>query len=349
LYEKIKKLKLDGIIAREPSDPQALIDLQIPLIVSPNKIDNKTPAILTDSKEIGCLAAQHLIDRGFRNFAYCGYHDKEWSQNRCKSFCEHLKQAKFKPVVFQESVTQDGYYWEREQKNIVNWLKSLPKPIGMMACNDDMARLVLESCRITGYHVPGDIAVIGCDNDELTCDLTDPPLSSIELNPAQSGYQAAELLTNLMKGTPANGQIIKELPSHVEIRQSTDIWAIDDRQVLEALAFIKKNYSRPLQVNDVAEAVAMSKRNLYDRFQKALGRTISQEIRRVRIAQIELLLRETNLSISQIAKKTGFGGVEHIARYFKREKGISPLVFRRNIYKKISYQYLILGLLILLF
>jgi LacI family transcriptional regulator len=200
-----------------------------------------------------------------------------------------------------------------------------------MACNDDRGRQVLEACKIADLHVPEEVAILGVDNDEMVCDLSNPRLSSIALNLERSGYEAAELLDKLMAGNKkmANQKIIAQ-PTHVVTRQSTNILAIEDSDVAQAVRFIRQHSKEMLQVDDVAKTVGISRRGLERRFRIALKRSVFNEIKRVRAEQVARMLVETNQSIGQIALALNYPGIEHISRFFRKEKGMSPLAYRKK-------------------
>ncbi len=221
--------------------------------------------------------------------------------------------------------------WFKEQNSIAAWLKSLPKPIGIMACTDYRGQHVLEGCKLTGIHVPEDVAVVGVLNDDVICELCDPPLSSVALDVEKGGYEAAALLDKMMAGRkmrPGDHSVIIR-PTHVVTRQSTDILATEDREVAQAMRYIHEHAREPMQVADVVEASGLSRRTLEQRFRKVLGQSILNEITRVRIEQVCLLLTETNLSVAQIASVLRFSNEKHISRPFRQEKGMSPLAYRR--------------------
>jgi LacI family transcriptional regulator len=174
------------------------------------------------------------------------------------------------------------------------------------------------------------VAVIGADNDELLCELSDPPMSSVAINFERAGYESAELLARLMAGRRAVSRAIVVRPTHVIARQSTNILAIEDAHVAKSLRFIRLHGREAIQVGDVVAASGLSRRVLEKRFRKLLGRSVLSEIRRVRVAHICRLLAETNLSVSQIADSLGYTSIEHIARYFRSEMNSSPLTYRRQ-------------------
>jgi LacI family transcriptional regulator len=327
---KWKKINADGMIIREPAKIEDFMALGIPMIISPNLMNPDIPTILTNAEKIGVLGAEHLLERGFKNFAFCGFEVLPWSLNRLSSFTQRIQKAGFQVEVFTSSVKKIYSPSEKDRERLADWLGSLPKPIGMMTCNDDMGRAILEACKSVEIHVPEQIAVVGVDDDELTCGLTDPPLSSVALRSEKAGYDAAELLDRLMRGEKMKGQIINHDPSHVVTRHSTDIFAIQDKDVIDALQYIRANTLKPVQVNDVARHACMTRQALNKKFHKTIGRSIHSEIARLRINFARKLLIETNMSVSDISYKMNFSDIKSLSRLFKKETGLSPLQFRKK-------------------
>ena len=186
---KLKNINPDGAIIREPIP--ALVrhfkKVGIPLIISPNLIDTQIPTIRTNGKKIARLAAEHFIDRGFKNFAYCGFEEMHWSKSRYENFEHEIKSRNYHLHHFFATVNKLVNPQKNDLKKILNWLRDLPKPVGLMACNDDMGQIILDICKLADFHVPEQIAVLGIDDDQLTCELTDPSLSSIALNSEKCG------------------------------------------------------------------------------------------------------------------------------------------------------------------
>ena len=338
----IKKLpdlgdqKADGIIAHIPytRNGSQFIPEGIPAVVSPYSIRQfpHLRNLITDNVVLGKMAAEYFLDRGFRYFAYCGFGGMYWSRERGKSFAKRLTRAGFKTHFYQY-----GQLWSRRRSSradnqalLAEWLKSLPKPLAVMACNDDRGQDITEACKIAGLHVPYDVAILGVDNDDMVCDLTNPPLSSIAVNNERAGYEAAELLDQMMAGKKTTKQVIIAQPTHIVTRQSTDLFAVEDQDVCGALRCIYEHAKEDIHVDEIVNATALSRRKLERRFRQVLGRSILDEIRRVRIEQAIRMLVETNMSISQIAEALGYPGVEHIARYFRQEKGMSLLTYRKR-------------------
>ena len=330
---RLKNWGADGIIMRNPKRSDELIAMGLPTILVIHRREEPAgfPRIITDSRAVARMAAEHLLDRGFRSFAYCGFDDMVWSEQRSRAFRERIAESGHKAFIYEQPASARTRAWEREQALLAAWLARLPKPVGLFACNDDRAQHVTEACKTAGLHVPEEVAIIGVDNDELVCDLADPPLSSVALDTEMAGYHAAELLDQMMRGQKTQiAQDIVVNPTHIVTRRSSDILAIDDPDVARGIRFIRKNARRGIRVNDVAEAAALSRRVLEKRFRNLLNRSVHEEIRRVRIDQIVTMLVETDLPIAEIAYRLGFPGVEHIARYFRKEQHMSPQDYRKT-------------------
>lgn len=330
--EHLRKWGPDGIIARDSKDIEELASWNIPLFVAiamhPPKPHRNN--IKSDDHAIGVMAAEHLLERGFRNFGYCGFDDMFWSDQRGDSFNSRISKAGFKTRFYKQPLSRKDRTWYKEEKVLTEWLKGLPKPVGIMACNDDRSQHITEACAIAKIDVPYEVAIIGVDNDEQVCDISNPPLSSVALDVERAGFQASELLDRMMSGEKMPPQTVIVRPSRVVTRQSTNVVAVEDKLVSQALHFIQQNAKRLIQVDDVIKELNVSRRSLYDRFAKTLGRSVYDEIKRVRIDLISQMLLETDLSISDIAFSLGYDSTNHIARYFKQKMGVSPVDYRKH-------------------
>jgi len=200
-----------------------------------------------------------------------------------------------------------------------------------LACNDFRARHAIEACAIAGVKVPEEVAVLGVDNDEIVCGLATPQISSIELNTQKSGYEAAQLLEKLIdkKQVISEDTIIVQ-PIEIVTRQSSNILAVSDVEMVEIMRYIRSNSDRAIAVGEVVEKMAMSRRTIEQRFKKAFGRTIHQEIRRARVEHVERMLLNTNRPIAEISFDLGYPSPKHLTRYFKQEKSLTPREYRRK-------------------
>lgn len=322
----------NGIIAhvKDAATASKIVDTKIPAIIKGFRIKGY-PLIATDNQAIGTMAAEHLMSRGFRRFAFCGFDDLYWSNERGQAFSDRIQQEESLEFFhYQQPNTKTQRFWDQELDTMAKWLESLPKPVGVFACVDDRSQHIMHACKMARLDVPTEVAIIGVDNDELVCRLANPQLSSIALGAQRAGYEAAELLDQLMAGRKTDNAIILTRPTKVVTRQSTDVMAMDDQTVAKALLFIRRNASNSIQVSDVVDAVPLSKRALQKRFQAVLGRTILDEIRHARIEICSKMLTETDLPIAQIALACGFPGIDHVSRSFRKIKHMSPLAYRKQ-------------------
>lgn len=335
-----KTWDVDGVIAHIPYTKRGrqLIPENVPAVISPYAVVESPDFcnFVTDDVKIGQMAAEYFISKNFSNFAFCGYRNICWSQTRGQSFSDSLAKAGFTAQSFAQSGLEPMNTRSKRSGRIAlgEWLRSLPKPLAVMACNDDRALDVCDACKTVGLHIPHEVAVLGADNDDLACELANPPLSSIAVNNERGGYEAAELLDQLMSKRIGVKKQIVAIPTHIVTRQSTDIFAIEDPDVVNALRFIQEHSTEDVHVDDVVKAVPLSRRVLESRFRKTIGRSILSEIRRARVEQVAHMLIETNLPIAEIANNLCYTGVEHIARYFRREKGMSLIEYRRRFGQK---------------
>ncbi|WP_437225922.1 substrate-binding domain-containing protein [Planctomicrobium sp. SH661] len=324
----------DGIIARIETQEIANIVKQtgLPVVdVSAARLIEGIPWAETDDSVIAGMAAQHLLERGFRNLAFCGDASFNWSVWREQHFVAAVRQHGYTCHTHSTSPAHGpGTSWSHEKKQLAKWLQKLPRPVGIFACYDIRAQLLLDICRELNISVPEEMAVLGVDNDRLLCDLATPPLSSVIPNAHHTGYLAAELLDRMMSGESVPPEAHRVRPLGVQTRQSTDILAIDDPHVAAALRFIRARACQGINVSDVLDAVPLSRRALESRFRKILGRTPHEELIRLRIDRVRQLLSETELSLAEIADLAGFTHVEYLSVAFKRETGLSPREFRNR-------------------
>jgi LacI family transcriptional regulator len=330
----------DGMIARIETAETAEVVRQtgLPVVdVSAARHLPNLPYVETDDPQIARLAATHLIERGFTNLAFCGDARFSWSNNRCRAFAEQVAAAGHTCSIYSRTGERGGSALTAEDDAALEqWLRSLSKPAGVMATYDAMGRHILEACRRIGIAVPDDLAVIGADNDELICDFSDPPLSSVIPDSYRTGYEAAAILDRMMQGEEVGGVATFIQPLGVVTRQSTDVLAIDDAQISTAVRFIRENACDGINVADILKAVPLSRRVLESRFKRLIGRTPHEEILRIQVDRIQQLLSETDLPLSDIAEMTGFKHVEYMSVVFKKKTAQPPSVYRSKSRRAVS-------------
>jgi LacI family transcriptional regulator len=288
------------------------------------------PFIGVNNREVARLAVDHLLGRGFRHFGFCGLaRGEQPHMDQRRDFFSQFVEAAGLPC--QHFEPQRGRPWEEAQEHIADWLVQLPKPVGVMTCNDDRGHQTLDACRRAGVPVPTEVALVGVDNDTVLCNMADPPMSSIDVNPEQVGYEAAALLDRLMQqGQPRKPAFIELPPRGMVVRQSSDVLAIADPEVSAAVRFIRDHACAGLSVAAVSQHVAVSQSVLERRFKAILHRTPKHEILRVQLDQARRLLCESHVPIDVIAKRCGFATYKYFGDVFFREVGMRPGAYRKR-------------------
>lgn len=333
----LRDWKGDGILARVNSvrTANAILDTGLPAVDVRGALPGLgLPFIGVDNRPVAELAYNHLRDCGIRHFAFCGTPRGENPNQdlRCDFFTNLVRDdGNDCHIWVGERTTPSSVPWEEQQQHIAGWLKELPKPVGIMTCHDDRGQQVLDACRRANLAVPDEVAVIGVDNDPYLCNLCTPPLTSIDVNPSRIGYEAAELLSKLMRGGE-QAELITLLgpPRGIAPRRSTDTLSIDDQEVAEAIRYVREHATEGIRVSDVIARAKKAPSTLERRVKKLLGRTIKAEITRVRLARAKLLLSETDQTVANISARAGFGEPKYFCEVFRKLEGATPTEFRRR-------------------
>jgi LacI family transcriptional regulator len=326
----------DGILARvaDRKAAKAVLDTGLPTVDLRGAFpDLGLPHVGGNNRMLAQLAVNHLRQRGLRQFAFCGLRRGENASNdkRCDQFVRAVEASGFSCAVSQAiSLLRRPETWEEAQGKLANWIHSLPKPVGIMACNDDCGLEVLNACQVAGVRVPHEAAVISVDNDEYVCTLSMPPLTSIDIASERIGYAAAGLLDRMMAGKTPRKQSLEIPPGQVIARQSTDMLATEDSLVLEAIAFIRDHLGGRITLADVVQHLGTSRATLETRLKSVTGQTVHREIQRIRIEMVKDLLCSSDLPLKQIAHRCGFKYTQHLARVFRTVTGETPIEFRKK-------------------
>ena len=317
--EMISDWRPDGIIWREGYGGIDIKSLGLPTVFAPYTApDPDLLNVISDDAGIGTKAADHLLRRGFRHFAYYG-------QSAGFYFSERRRAA------FSAWIERAGYHvtcCNRDEKpDLPTWLSGQPLPLGLMVSTDDCAADCYAAAREAGLSIPEDLAIIGVGNDELICDFATPPLSSVGMNTEHAGYEAARALVDMIDGKEPGDDLVWDALDVTE-RQSTTVLAVEDKVIARAIQFIRSHVSETLHVDDVVRAMPVSRRALYTRFKRAIGRSIYEEIRLARMDYAARMLTETDMPIAAIADMLGYGDAKNLARAFRQAKGLPPLKYR---------------------
>ena len=328
-------------LAETKSHVQAVLSAGVPVVflnppkhlLGPRSPLTQYPSVVRDQPGVGRAGADYFLNRQYTNFAFVGdVKNKPWSFERMKGFMERVKERGCRCDVYPLPPRNERNDFGMEQKRLRAWLRNLPKPVALMAARDLRARQVLDTCMDSRISVPHEIAVLGVDNDEILCETTTPSLSSIPLNGENTGYECAKLLDEQMRGTGSTKESCVLTLGMVSVvtRRSTDTTCVSDPLIARALAFIEASFSQPLTVADVARHLNISRRLLEMKARKFLGRTICEEIQRTRLNRARSMLRNTKLTVSEIAFDCGFYDPSHLGLWFRKAFQISPSAFRAS-------------------
>lgn len=334
LIERLADWRPHGVICRELAGIENILAWNIPVIVAPHTKPYKDCVNLwADNFQIGSLAAEYFLNKGYRYLGLLGFKKFVWSLERENGY--QVSAGKSHVRVEHFLFDDNRMLWEDLPNRLLEWLKKIPKPCAIFSVTDELSLNLLEAAKQADYKVPDELAILGVDNDELLCEMMMPTLSSIDQDAWRGGFDTASVLLKWIEtgSRPTTDVIIK--PIGIIERHSTSALAIDDEQVRIALNFINENAPhQEIDVSDVTQSTTNSRRILEKKFNQLLNSTILDEIRKVRIQRIKYFLEESDLSAQQIAYELGFGTPNNITRYFKNATGYKPLEYRQKFHHK---------------
>lgn len=282
----------------------------------------------------GKMGAEYFAKKGFRHFAFYGTRDVVWSDERMQGFRETVRAANPSFTFSALCKNTQNALWDYDTNQLVTWLQSLPKPVAIMACDDNHAYHITEACQQGEgggrLRIPDDIGVLGVDNDETICRLSSPNLSSLNQNIEQGGYDVAQLIDRILRDPATPREDVMVQPTHIVTRQSTDIYANNDQHIAEVLKYIHENISQKITVDELVELVPLSRRLLETRFKRSMGTSIYDYILQTRIEKVAQLLCE-GMSVSEAAIELGFSDIKNLSRMFRQQRGMTPSEYRREI------------------
>lgn len=336
LSEWIRESAIDEVIARvHPLTVDSLRDLDVPCVDVQCRGDFPgIPQVETDDRKVTELAFEHLGERGFRRFAFCGYQFAHYSEARLGCFRELVREASCSLSVYETPESRGAPVTRIEQTDPEDskksaWLASLEPPTGLFVCNDIREQQVRKLFQTLNLSVPDDIGVIGVEDDDTICPLSNPPLSSVQPNSEQVGYRAAEVLDAVMHGSSAPQAVQYISPEEVVQRLSTQVIAVEDREVARVCRFIREHACDGIDVHDVADFTSLPRRQLERRFRTELNRT-PHEVTATQVAKVKQLLLEPEMTLEQIAPLAGYRHKERLSAVFRREVGEAPGEYRKR-------------------
>ena len=335
ILEWAVKWKADAIIGRWNSRKAPLLSkLGIPIVLQNYRSRSTAYSTLTgDYIGTGRMAARYYLERGFKHFGFFGFNQVCWSDERCEGFRREVENAGIGATVHIYNLQDIDHLWYYERDKLREWLRSIPKPIGIMACDDNQGNNLVEACHSAGVKIPSEVSVMGVDNDELLCSLGSTALSSIYVDIEDGGYRTAELIEQLVTNPDIRVGDVVLRPIKVVERISTAAFATDDVQIQKAVKFIHQNYQKKISVSDVMEEVALSRRLLERRFKSVTGQTLYQYISDQKIRHFAEMLHDTNDQVVNIALSLGETDTKSISRRFKQVYGCSPVEWREKFQK----------------
>ena len=323
-----------GVIARATAELAAqAANAGLPMVnVWTGSPAGSLPCVLPNYEACGRLAAQHLLQRGFRQFAFQGYLKHQGTSHALAGFRAVLRASKCRCATDRVSTRRDDgpQGWERYMLRMERWIGGWKLPLGIFLMHDILARNMAMACRHAALRIPDDVALVGLNNETLICTQPEPSLTSIDAGYDRVGYEAAALLDRLMKGEPAPKAPIWIEPTELVVRRSTDVYVVDNPLVAAALRFIAEHSHEGIGVDDVAQHVHVTPRSLRRYFHAALGRTMADEIARLRLERAKRLLVESDEPINRLARDCGFEEAKHFHRVFRAAEGTTPREYRRQ-------------------
>ncbi|MBN1515303.1 DNA-binding transcriptional regulator [Candidatus Sumerlaeota bacterium] len=334
-YEELRQQSIDGIIfpGADQEKSEFVRKMGIPAVDYTGYADDQFfPSVQTDNRRIGQMAFEHFAERGFRNYAFFGPKDRGWSYERGMSFKEAVVKAGYHcflnmPLIHTPFSHQGGWI---SSDDLFVWIRDLPKPVAIFVCHDPCAVDILHACQMSKIETPYEVAILGVNNTVSLCEAFRPGISSIDIDHELQGYRTAQLLDKLMR-SPKYTELHQRIPpSYVVTRASTDILAVEDQAVAQAMQFIAEHFTEPISAPDAAKAAGISHSHLGRRFKSCVNHTIGAEIRRRRLKKAKELLLDTNMSLSEIAKRAGYCHANYFVNTFVKQEGISPAAWRKQ-------------------
>lgn len=328
----------DGVVGRldrEASKSVKQLDLPAVNLMRMKPDEQHPPSVSVDPFSKQKMAAEHLLAAGYQRLGYVGnsqYLDAH-NQRLLEDYSSTITAQGGSPPTC-HWVNDDDLASPANSKAcrqaLTEWIKAQDKPIGVFVEMCTVGRQFAQICTQLGLDIPGQVGLLLGDADAQTMTSMSPTLSAIEIDYYKQGQEAAEMLDQLMQGKAVSLRIKTVSPTRVIVRESTDVFLCDDKLVTQAMRYIAEHSREALRVDRVAEALHVSRRTLDRRFEEAIGKTVSQEIQRLRLQQIENLLLGTDHSMSKVAEMCGFGSASHFSEFFSKNMGVSPSTFRKS-------------------
>ena len=333
-----KTWKADVVIAQfDPEDDVTIFKKNGIIALAQDYVSkfSQIPNITGEYDKTGRMAAEHFLKKKFENFGFFGYNGVCWSDERYEGFRKAIIEAGYGENLHLYDRQNIDNMWYYDQSCLHEWLISLPKPIAIMACDDNQGNMLIQACHVCGFKIPFDVAIIGVDNDEILCSMSEPAMSTINVDIERGGYDTAAMVDRMVNDPSYEGEDVTLQTLKVVERVSSSLFASNDPSVLKALRYILANIDHRISVTDILEQVPMSRRLLEQRFKQMTGVTIYNYISVHRIERFAQLLLSSNDSVSDIAARLDEFDTKSISRRFKALKGCTPMEYRKKKLRKV--------------
>lgn len=334
-----KTWKADVVIAQfDPEDDVTIFKKNGIIALAQDYVSkfSQIPNITGEYDKTGRMAAEHFLKKKFENFGFFGYNGVCWSDERYEGFRKAIIEAGYGENLHLYDRQNIDNMWYYDQSCLHEWLISLPKPIAIMACDDNQGNMLIQACHVCGFKIPFDVAIIGVDNDEILCSMSEPAMSTINVDIERGGYDTAAMVDRMVNDPSYEGEDVTLQTLKVVERVSSSLFASNDPSVLKALRYILANIDHRISVTDILEQVPMSRRLLEQRFKQMTGVTIYNYISVHRIERFAQLLLSSNDSVSDIAARMDEFDTKSISRRFKAIKGCTPIEYRKKKLRKLG-------------
>ena len=326
----------DGAIALVDTEAALGITRKLPFPVvnlSGALRDADLPRVMVNHRAVGRLAAEHLLECGFRRFAFYGVQNLWYVELRREGFVERVEQEGYHcATLMVDPARMHGNPLSDGQKKLEQWLSTIAVPVGLLACDDHHARMVSQACSSLKLDVPSNVGIIGVDNQEIICEFCEPPLSSVSRNDYEVGFQAAALLDRIISDKRSAKDVILVPPGDVVRRDSTDIVGVNDVFVTAAIRYIRQNIERQFGIEHLATQISVSRRYLEQKFRSQLDCTPMDYLFKLRIERAkQMLAANQQMKISHVARACGFTNSLQLRRAFHRIIGVSPQKYRQTL------------------
>ena len=334
-YEMAHGRRYDGIVGRIGEDcllaaKKARIPAVNVWIDSP--VAAKVAGVFMDSRAAGRMAAEHLIVRGFRRLAHFGFRGSVDSKRHLEGMRAVAREHGY-PLTSHSThstFSDKADNWAKFVECVKRAQESWEAPLGIGFNYDELCYAVSSICRASGWKIPEQLAMIGCSNEHLICNVADPTLSSIDRSAWKCGYEAARRLDQLMRGKKPPSDPLMIPPKELVARRSTDFHAVNDPRVARSLFYMAEQSTEHLSVPKIAQFVGIGRQTLERGFREHLGRSVNEELIRLRISKLQRLLVQSDESVKELSHKVGFGTTANMFPMFKRHTGMTPKEYREK-------------------